>query len=819
MNDTLLQWLGARGGATGRVVGIGLELQPALSWGWMLGLVALSVVVAVLSYRRRDVTLSPRRRAVLLLLRLLALAGLCAVLLRPGLALQVEGLVRQGVVLLFDQSASLALRDPRTEAADRVRAAIATGQASASAGLDQRVSEPAPATPPTRLELLQAALTNRELALVDRLQREFDLRIAGFSDAVSSLAVASTNTPSAATNRGVPSATRWSAAALSESLRAEGRQSAPGTALRELAERERGRSLAAVVLFTDGIRNAGSEPLEAVARLRENGPALHVVGLGTTAPRDLLVTEVSAPDAVFARDEVAVRVRWLARGLAGQNVRLTLKLDGTEVAAVEQAVPGDGENDISLKFTPEATGDYEIAAELPVRGDEILAENNRLVRRLRVVDDKVKVLLLEQSPRWEFRYLQAMLLRDRRVDLKCVLFDGDPAIARGPATPYLESVPTRREDLFAYDLIVFGDVDPRNFTPAQVDLFAEFVSKSGGSFLMLAGRRFSPWAYQDTALERILPVEFERSAVASGATALFDRPTRLELTAAGQASVLMRQADDPAENLKKWEALPPLFWTAPVGRAKPAAEVLVNDLGRGDAAQSVPLIAVQQYGVGQVMFVGSDNTWRWRRNRGEEFYASFWGRSIQRLALQHLLRGGRRTQLVLDRLAAVPGERVAVTARLFDSAFEPLADPLARVQIEAESRPGAPAASSELLLRLVPDQPGLYQGEWVAASPGRYRFRAGDTAVATADLTVQDRLVETGETAMQEVALKSWASAGGGEFFREEDLHRLPGAVSRQVQRVTSRVGVDLWSSPVFYLGILLLFGAEWLLRKLWQLK
>ncbi|MCC6231456.1 MAG: VWA domain-containing protein [Verrucomicrobiales bacterium] len=827
MNHFLLQLLGVRTDGAGTVVGVGFEFQPALAWGWVLLLLAMAVAAAVLAYRRRDVVLTPRRRAVLLGLRLLALTGLCLVFLRPGLVLTVEGLVRQALVLLFDQSASTTLRDPRTEAPDRVRAAIAAGQVSASGGLNQRVPESTGAPLATRQEVLRHALTNRELALVDRLQRDFDLRVAGFAEGLSPMALGPSAAPAVSATRGGTSnrepasapGLRWSASAISEALRAEGRESAPGSALRELADRVRGRSVSSVVLFTDGIRNAGSEPLEAAARLKESGMMLHVVGMGTGAPRDLLVADVVVPDAVFVRDEVPVRVRFLARGLTGQTVKLSLKLDGQEVTSSEVAIAEDGEREVFLKLTPEQTGDFEITAELPVRADEILAENNRLSRRLRVVDDKVRVLFLEQSPRWEFRYLQALLLRDRRVDLKCVLFDGDPAIARGPGTPYLETVPTRREDLFAYDLILFGDIDPKNFTPAQLDLFGEFVARSGGSFLMIAGRRFSPWSYQDTALERILPVEFDRSAAASAATALFDRPTKLELTAKGKASILLRMSEDAAENQQKWEALPPLFWTAPVRRAKPAAEVLVQDLGRGEATPPLPLVALQQYGVGQTMFVGSDNTWRWRRNRGEEFYASFWGRSIQRLALQHLLSGGRRTQLMLDRMVAMPGERVSVSARLFDSAFEPLTDPLTRVLVDLESGGGTKSATAELLLRLVPDQPGLFQGDWVGTVPGRYRFRAGDTAVATADLTVQDRLVEVGETAMQEGAMRSWAAAGGGEFFREEDLHRLPDAVSRQARRVTSRVGVDLWSSPAYYLVVVLLFGLEWLMRKIWQLK
>ena len=76
-------------------------------------------------------------------------------------------------------------------------------------------------------------------------------------------------------------------------------------------------------------------------------------------------------------------------------------------------------------------------------GVEALAENNTGRAGLRVVDRRLKVLLLDQAPRWEFKYLEAMLLRERRVDLSCFLFEGDREVARIPGSPYLEQFPAR----------------------------------------------------------------------------------------------------------------------------------------------------------------------------------------------------------------------------------------------------------------------------------------------------------------------------------------------------------------------------------------
>ncbi len=819
MRDFLFKLLGAGGPDAGDVMGWHLQFQPVLGWPVGVLVVLGAAGLGLWSYLRPGVSLSPVRRRWLAVLRVAALVGISLVLLRPSLGLVIEGTVRQSLALLFDESASLALRDPRNLAADQVRAAIAGGGVPVAGGILQK----APAmgrVAPMRVDLLRAVLTNRELALIDNLQRHFDLKAAGFAGELLPLDVGGeSSTNRDPTRADVPVI---SGAAIARALKSDGRESAPGSALREVLERERGRRLGGVVVFTDGIRNAGADPREAIAMAREVGVPVHFVGLGTPAPRDLQVAEISAQDVAFVRDEVAVTVRLRARGMTGETARVTLSLAGTTIESRDVKLESDGEVVLSMKVTPEITGDFELAAEVPARTDEILAENNRSARRLRVMDDRIRVLLLEQSARWEFRYLQALLLRDRRVDLKCLLFDGDPAIARDPGSPYLDSFPSRREDLFGYDLVVFGDVDPKHFTPAQLELLAEFVSRSGGSFLMLAGRRFSPWNYRDTALERLLPVEFDRLAGEAPGAAVHDRPVTLVLTAEGRASPLLKLSENPTEGLQRWEQLPPLYWIAPVRRAKPAAEVLVTGVAAAEGAVPIPVVAMQQYGVGQSMFIGTDNTWRWRRNEGEKFFTSFWGRVVQRLAIQHLLSGSRRTQISLDRAAVMKGERLGVTVRVFNNAFEPVVDPLVVARIESDTvaaRTNLSGAGRELLLRAVPDQPGVFRGELVGGLPGRYRLVVGGEAAAAADFSVEDRWVEVGETALQEATMREWAGAAGGSFFREEDLHRLAEAVQGRAQRVQSRLVVEFWSSPIYFLLILTMLGAEWALRKMWQLK
>lgn len=527
------------------------------------------------------------------------------------------------------------------------------------------------------------------------------------------------------------------------------------------------------------------------------------------------MTSLAAPEVAFAKDEALAMVRVRSQNLNGQTAEVVLKLAGQTVASKTIALENDGEQAVPLRFTPPSAGDFELEAAVAPRPDETVKDNNSRARRLRVINAKIHVLLADQSPRWEFRYLQAMFLRDRRIDLKCYLVEGDPGIARGEPTPYLPSFPTRKEDLFAYDLVILGDVDPKALSTAQYENLSELVSRFGGALVVVAGKRFTPVAYQQNSLEKMLPVEFEGGSPAASTA---EKPIRLEVTALGRANPMLRLADQDAANLALWQQLPPVYWVARVARPKPAAQVWLVDPDPAKESRfgKMPVVAGQQYGLGQVLFIGTDNTWRWRKNVGDLYYTTFWGQLVQRVALPRLLGGSKRTQLATDRQNFVTGDRVSIYARLYGVGFEPVQEPSLKGFYALQDGRGA---RSEVALRPVPEQPGLYRAEFVAGSPGQYRFHVEPDPDTALDFAVTESKLELGETALNEPLLRELATATGGTFFREEDLSKLPETISRKTERVRSPLEVELWASPFYFLLLLGVVTAEWVLRKRSYLK
>jgi len=796
MTGFLLKLFGIASTGSAHFVSSELVFGGGVAPVWLLLMALVLTAAAVLMYRREE-GLSLKKRILLTALRVAIFLLLVLLIARPVLRFTLEGDVRKALILLVDRSASMSIADPRTENDDLVRAAIAQGTLDPKTGLKQQITNNGD-KPRSRFSIVDAAMANDRLDLVDRLKRDYDVRVVSFGEQLAD----------------VPVKPEQSVASAIGELKPDRPATALGDALRDAVGRSRGQPVAGVVLITDGAGNTGSSPLAAAELAGREKVPVYAWGVGVTNPKDVAVVSMTSRDLAFVDDEIPVTAKIRTSGLVGQTIKVVARLGEEVVGSQDVQIKADGETSAQLLVTPEKPGAFNLTVAVDPLASETIKDNNSQSQPLRVVDGKIKVLYIEQAPRWEFKYLEAMLVRDRRVQAKFVLLEGDKSLAEGRNSPYLPSVPTAKEELFKYDLILIGDVDPSAFSGGQLDAMEQFVNQFGGAVVTLAGRRFMPAKYLDTPLAKMLPVEFPTQS--NGTAAKYDQPIKVELTPAGKESDITRLGDDEADSARTWAKLPPIYFAARVSRAKPAAEVLVVEAGGGSGARGkMPIIADQQYGLGQTMFIGTDNIWRWRKNVGDTLYVRLWGQIIQRLALPHLLGESRRTQLSADKKTYSVGERMTVYARLYDEKFNPISDP----QVRGTLTKAGDATGTPVALRALPGQPGMYRAELTAPAPGQYSFSVEGDPKVTLDLPVVAPKLEFAETAMNEPLLKSICDSSRGEFFREEDLYKLPDSITQSVEKVRSNVDVEIWSNPVFLLLIVALAGTEWAVRKLSYLK
>ena len=726
--------------------------------------IVLMVAIAGLAgafYFTESMKLGTGRRLLLAGLRALVLCAIVFLLCKPVAVRDVSTEKSRAVVLLADNSQSMTHKDPRPATADKVRLAIATDKLPPDHGIKTPANiATLSADRPSRADVARAAFENKRLDLVGNLRAKgpvqpflFGSRLRGFADA--------DDRP-------------WLKA-----LNADDPKSEITDTVAELLQRDENDLPAAIVLVTDGRDNGSQTAWDDLSReaARLKVP-VHVYGIGGSAAGFLVLKDAAIQDTLFVEDTVTVPFRFRTQGLKDADVELTLTLGGKEVAS-KRVTAKDGQDVTeTLSFTPAkedaAVGKKEIVASVKVvQGQEPLQD--RFAKMVRVADRK--------------------------------------AMESGP--PFLPNFPDQRKDLFAYDLLVIGDVDANYFTAEQRNWIKDFVAEGGG-LVVIAGRLHAPATWLGTPLADVLPVE-----VPSVKFPLDDvrRPAEYKpvLSDLGRRSPILSMSDDPTEQQEVWDDLPGFYWNYPVTKLRPAA-VSLMDHPREKIAEDkpMPLLAMQYYGKGLVLFSATDETWRWRYNEADKYFARYWGQVVYAIGLPHTL-GSKAGQLAIAGGEAVLGKPSPVYARLFTPEYRPQTAERVTAQMERLDAGPNEEKFGTVTFEAVPNQPG----EYVATVPndrvGRYTLKV-ESGEETATLDYRVILPPEHELApgpMNEDGLRKLAEETGGKFYREEDLHHLADDVRPQTVTFTQRKETLLWTYWPVWAFVVCLFTLEWVVRKL----
>jgi len=121
-----------------------------------------------------------------------------------------------------------------------------------------------------------------------------------------------------------------------------------------------------------------------------------------------------------------------------------------------------------------------------------------------------------------------------------------------------------------------------------------------------------------------------------------------------------------------------------------------------------------------------------------------------------------------------------------------------------------------------PRELGVYRAEWEAAAPGSFgaevvAFR-GDAEAGRDMVTFQrmDGVAESFRAEQNRELLEKLSGSTGGRYYTPSAAGQLADEISFSEAGITVRETHDLWNMPVFFLLVVLLKTAEWLLRRRW---
>ncbi len=581
----------------------------------------------------------------------------------------------------------------------------------------------------------------------------------------------------------------------------------------------RGRRLAGVVVVSDGRQTAFGGVDSAARQAASQSVAIHAGVVGSPRARsDVEMTEVRAAEDVFLRDTVRIHGRMEFRGLREQTeiaVELRERQSGTLLARRTELIRADESvRRFDLVYRPTEAGRRLLTVRAMPLPEEDNTANNALDLAIRAHDEKIAVLYVEGDPRYEYRFLKNLLLREETIDSSCLLLSATPGFAQEGTRP-ISRFPRSVEELNNYDVVIIGDVDPRGdwISPVQTSMLFDFVSIQGGGVAFIAGERHVPQRMARTKLEPLLPV---RPAVGLAAAHVGDLVEAFEprLTVEGRDhAAFLTEAGDAADVIA---SMPGWYWYAQVAAPSPGAVVLAEHPTAQAGAAAMPLIVLGRYGAGRTLYIGSDDLWRWRQYSGEAYYSHVWLQMIRTLARGKRFGEQDGWRIETDRKRYELGRevRVELTAGLAGATVLP---PEPTIVITDEQ--GHPIR--RVALRRQASDSHRAHGEFTADRVGRFSIvadaalvPAGKRAVSTAiSVAAVDRERERPEA--DEDFMIALAESTGGQFARVgNDWRPVIGAIPDRSMQIPADIEESIWDSRLVLLLFTTLIVAEWIMRK-----
>lgn len=574
------------------------------------------------------------------------------------------------------------------------------------------------------------------------------------------------------------------------------------------------RNLRAVLLMTDGDWNTGENPAAAAAQLRARG--VPVYALRTGADRHLPDVELSGirfPAFCLAREKVSIPFEVTNHLDRELRTRAAISENGAVQAEREvEVAPGETFRG-TLVWAPPATGKHTIKLSVPVQAGEVNEANNAREFAVDVRQEKLRVLVVESVPRWEYRFLRNALSRDPDIEVSTLLLQ--PGIGPGVGAGYLAKFPDKQE-LAQYDVVFVGDIgvgksaQDGELTHEQAAQIRTLVEAQGGGVVFLPGVRGRSKTWAGSALDDMIPVELDASKPQGISSAA---ETRFQLTDLGSKHLLTMLADSPAGNAMVWRGLPGFTWNAAVKRARIGAELLaVNPVASCESGR-MPVLVIRPFGGGQALFMGIDSAWRWRKGVEDLYHYRFWGQVVRWMAHKRHLAHDQGVRLFYAPENPMAGQSVRWNALLSDrSGFPVLKEDLKATLLDPEGKPVETFLFSE-----VAGDFGGYEAKSILAKSGIHTLKltgakSGTVFEAKVEVSAETREV-VGRPA-RGAPLVEIAHITKGAFGGTDELAALVAQIKALPKAADIEERQALWSQWWWGAILLALLGVYWTLRK-----
>jgi hypothetical protein len=564
-----------------------------------------------------------------------------------------------------------------------------------------------------------------------------------------------------------------------------------------------GEAINALILISDGHDHELINPAKTGAAARARQIPIYAVALGQQGRvRDVSARITSYQPYCYVKQKSRVTAALRLIGCEFETLTVQLLRAGQLVQTKRVNADEFQELPVEFEIVEPETGQYEYEVRvLPLEG-EVDPANNSAITYLNVIDQQIRVLLLEGDPYWDTTFLQRSLMRNDKFEVDALIRYGPDklrVIRKTPESGALH-VPETLEQFAVYDAIILGRNVDELLGEAQIKWLDQFVKDRSGTVIFSRGRAFAPTSAAGE-LEPVLWGDHQRDVV------------RVDVAADGRGLAAFRSLSEPGKGM---ESLPDLIQARNVEETRPLTATLAQATGI-DETTPAPAIVHRRYGRGQVVSVGVAGLWRWGLNAKVESvnapFDRFWDQLILWLLAGRDFIPNRQFSFRPNSANIMLGEKVyfRMTMRQPDPSVKsvPLKLFLDETEIARANLTANAADSDRLRAEFLPERVGRYRA--VANFP--------DGSTQESRFIVFNENVEETEVTTDVACLRRLCESSGGRLLEPAELPRLLEELNQEPAEVSPKTWLKpVWNTAWVFYGTALVFALDWFLRRRWGL-
>ncbi len=548
-------------------------------------------------------------------------------------------------------------------------------------------------------------------------------------------------------------------------------------------------NIASITIISDGVITEGSTPIYSAEKL---GIPVFTVGIGdSTQKNDVEIKNVINNEFIYAETPTTILATILNKGFAGKSSQISLYEDTQLIEQKSLTLDASGVNSITFDYTPKHSGEKKLTLRIANQNGESTFLNNQKVFYINVLSNKINVLLLAGNPSADLTFIKNSLSADENLKVN--------TLTQISAGNFLEQNPQQKLD--SADIIYLIEF-PTNLTSEDflTRLKNKLEIRNTPFFLLLSG---------DVDLNKLNRIS---------SLLPFSVQTINKNYLQVQPDIQLSEISNPIlkNNLiNDWNNLPPISQPLISLTIKPESKIL-SKVRINNQPRNNPLIVTRSFGSKRSLAVIGKDIWKWKLQTASKNLTLFDNFIVSSTRWLNAPDDQKKVRIKTSKKIYSTGETVQFSAQVYDESFNPVNDAEVKIHINNKDQ------KQSLLLSSVGG--GLYEGNFTPEINGDYFFNGSASLNGKylgddkGSFNIGDVDIEMIETRMNYEFLNLLSNQTNGKYFSSEKYKDLLNLLdnrnksSSKEKFITSEI--RLWSDEWLLIIVILLFAAEWFIRK-----